>query len=40
VESELKKDEPSIFNPTTIMMVVVAGGIIASKLVESYFKRA
>ena len=39
VEKELKKDEKSIFNPTTVMMLVVAGGIITSKIAELFYRR-
>jgi hypothetical protein len=38
VESELKqKDKKSLFNPTTVVMLVIAGGIVTSRIASMFF---
>jgi hypothetical protein len=38
VEKELKKTEKSVFNPTTVVMLLIAGGIVTSKIANMFFQ--
>lgn len=38
IESELKKEKTSLFNPTTVVMLLIAGGIVTSKLANMFFQ--
>jgi hypothetical protein len=38
VEQELKKTEKSVFNPTTVVMLLIAGGIVTSKIANMFFQ--
>ena len=38
VESELKSKDKSMFNPTTVVMLLIAGGIVTSRLASMFLQ--
>lgn len=42
IESELKEKEKgkkNLFNPTTVVMLVIAGGIVTSRIASMFFSQ-